>query len=239
MLSKLLRLLPASTRAKLQHKARRWVGTSTGYTVIGAKGPLAVGVFEKIRDIPGWFTLDDCAHFQLVMEMQSMNGVTGDMFEIGSYHGRSTAMMAAGLKPGEKIHVCDAFDSDTEDHYGNKPTQETVISNIRKVTPGIEDTQIVTYKCLSNDIQLPADQKFRLVHIDGGHSAEQVYFDLELCARHLCDKGVIVIDDYANRMWPTVSVGVDKYLEDNPVFNVLADMNRHGAQGRKLYIYRS
>ena len=68
------RLLPESLKFRL-HK---WLKMTSSYVAIGSKGSLVAKGFDHVKDIPGWFTLDDCEHFHLVMEMQSMNGVTGD-----------------------------------------------------------------------------------------------------------------------------------------------------------------
>ena len=48
----------------------------------------------------------------------------------------------------------------------------------------------------------------------------------------------MVMDDYYNQQWPGVTQGTDEFLADNDEFHVLADLNRHGALGRKLYIIK-
>ena len=54
---------------------------------------------------------------------------------------------------------------------------------------------------------------FRFILIDGGHSKEDCANDLELSSRHIIDKGIICIDDYASK--PLV-----KYF-DQPSANAL------------------
>lgn len=211
---------------------------STRYTDIGEAGPLIIDVFSRIKDIPGWFNVDDCGHFFLVLSYQSATGVKGDLLEIGSYHGRSTVLMATCLQPGERIVVCDAFESNIDDHYANKPSPAALISNMKRLNPRIGEDRIVIHKCLSNDLHLNKEEKFRFIHIDGGHSAEQAYFDLNLCSKHLTPHGIIVMDDYYNKLWPGVTQGTDKFLNDSDTLGVLADLNRHGAHGRKLYLIK-
>lgn len=221
----------------LQHSAH--LRESTSYADIGEAGPLIKDVFSRLKDIPGWFNVDDCGHFFLVLSYQSAMGIKGDLLEIGSYHGRSTALMANCLEPGERIVLCDAFELNTDDNYIDTPSPENLISNIKSVNPEIENDRIVIHKCLSNDLQLDAEDKFRFIHIDGGHSAEQVYSDLQLCSKHLLSNGIIVMDDYHNNLWPEVTRGTNKFLNDNDAFRVLADLNRHGAFGRKLYLIKN
>jgi hypothetical protein len=218
----------------LQHSAH--LRESTNYADIGEAGPLIKDVFSRLKDVPGWFNVDDCGHFFLVLSYQSAMGIKGDLLEIGSYHGRSTALMAKCLEPGERIVVCDTFESDTDDNYANKPSPENLISNIERVNREMEKDRIVIHKCLSNDLQLDTEEKFRFIHIDGGHSAEQAYFDLQLCSKHLLPNGIIVMDDYYNKQWPGITQGTDRFLNDNDAFRILADLNRHGAFGRKLYL---
>ena len=209
---------------------------STSYADIGEAGPLIKSIFERIKDVPGWFNVDDCGHFFLVLSYQSAIGFKGDLLEIGSYHGRSTALMAKCLQSDERIVVCDAFESDTDDKYVNKPSPENLVSNIGRINPGIEKDRIVIHQCLSNDLRLASEELFRFVHIDGGHSAEQAYFDLKLCSKHVVPGGIIVMDDYHNKQWPGVTEGTDRFLSESRDITILADLNRHGALGRKLYL---
>lgn len=221
----------------LQHSAH--LRESTSYADIGEAGPLIKNVFSRLKDIPGWFNVDDCGHFFLLLSYQSAMGIKGDLLEIGSYHGRSTSLMARCLGPGETIVVCDAFESETDDHYANKPSPENLISNIQHVNREIEKDRIVIHKCLSNDLQLDAEEQFRFIHIDGGHSAAQAYSDLQLCSKHLLPNGIIIMDDYHNKLWPEVTQGTDRFLNEQDAFRVLADLNRHGAFGRKLYLIKN
>ncbi len=69
---------------------------STKFSDIGEAGPLITDIFEPLKDIPGWFNVDDCGHFYLTLSLQSVWSIKGDLLEIGSYHGRSTAVMAKG-----------------------------------------------------------------------------------------------------------------------------------------------
>lgn len=212
---------------------------STEFEDIGEPGPIVRGIFEQIRDLPGWFNLDDCEHFSLLLSYQSAIGLSGDLFEIGSYHGRSTSVMAKHLRPGEKIVVCDAFESESDDPYENRPSTEKLLRNIRLLNPTFSQDDAVIHQCMSNDLQLGENQKFRFIHVDGGHSADQAYFDINLCATHLISGGVLVIDDYHHRDWPGVTTAVDRFVSERQDFSILADLNRHGAIGRKIYLLKT
>lgn len=203
-------------------------------------GFLTTDVIAKLRDINGYFNEDDCMHFFLVLRMQSELGKRGDMLEIGSYFGRSTALLAYCLQPSERLVVCDSFRAPTEDQYSEKPTEQDLLDNILKINPTFDARVLVIHSCLSTELSLPETDRFRFIHVDGGHSHEIAYSDLCLAHRHISPKGIIAIDDFEHEDWPGVTMAVETFLiEHRRSYNVLADMNRHIAKGRKLYLIRN
>jgi hypothetical protein len=193
-------------------------------------------LFRRIARLPGWFNVDDCAHFSLILAMQSLMGLCGDLFEIGSYHGRSTCILARALRPGERLHVCDPFDLGVVEQYGDAPTVARLMANLRAVLADLNDAQIVTYRSTSTQIRLNPLQRFRFVHVDGAHAHADCLHDLRLSAAHLLPFGVIAVDDYQYPSYPGVTTAVDAFLAEHPGYEVVADLNRHGAGGRKLYL---
>lgn len=55
-------------------------------------------------------------------------------------------------------------------------------------------------------------------HVDGDHSINGVYHDLDLASKVISKNGLILIDDITY-LAKTVKVGADKWLEDNPEFS--------------------
>lgn len=244
-MNRLKQLIPHEAQSFLYRRiydplfSHGYLRTSTNFKDIGSKGSLTERVFEKIKDIPGAFNLDDAAHFFCILEMQSLLGMKGDFLEIGTFFGRSTAVMCHSLKTGEVMNVCDAFQSETEDVYTSRPTPEILLNNIRKVTESFDESSLKIHACLSNDLKLDSGSSFRFVHVDGGHSEKQAYFDLQLVAPHILKKGIIAVDDYDHKHWPGVTPAVDRFLTDHANFTVFADLNRHGAIGRKIYLVKT
>jgi len=212
---------------------------STGWFAIGNPAAAITERFLKVRQIPGFFNVDDFNHFGIILSLQNLYGVRGDILEIGTYHGRSSSALALNLYPGEKLHLCDVFDEGADDQYFNLPTQRDVVSNIQRVAPDISEDDLVFHNCLSSQLSFAGGQKFRFVHIDGGHGFDEVMNDLSIADTALSNDGIICIDDYGHPAWPEVTTAVDHFLEENPKFFVLADVNRHGAVGRKLYISKT
>jgi hypothetical protein len=196
-------------------------------------------LFRRLRKIRGWFTVDDCGHFHVILRMQSLTGVKGDLLEIGSYFGRSTGAMMGHLNDREQLIVCDAFDSvKTADDYETYPSVKDFLRNLAEVHPKADLASVRVHACLSSSLELADSVRVRFAHVDGGHSRAEALHDLELVYRHLCPRGVIAVDDYQHPGWPEVSDGVDDFLSRHDDMAILADLNRFGESGRKLYLMR-
>lgn len=238
------RLLSLTKRNKIKHLLpkllrRPELASSIDYHHIGPSGPLINTLFSRIKSIPGSFNVDDLSHFHLVLSLQSLFGIKGDLLEIGSYHGRSTAVMARYLKQDELFHICDAFLIPTEDHYINKLTPEQLVNNIKSINDSEIENKIVIHQCLSDNLKFDGNQSFRFIHIDGGHSEKQTLNDLNKAKNSIINNGIIVVDDYDDKSWPGVTPAVNIFLKENSNYLVLADLNRHGAIGRKIYIIKN
>jgi len=229
---------------RLAGRFARWFATrwapynTTAFRRKAVPAPLVVDVFYRIRTIPGWFNADDCAHFHLVLSMQSMNGLRGDLLEIGSYHGRSAAVLASRLQPGERLVVCDAFEAPVDDPYPTICTPQQLWSNLKILVPELDRDTVEVYSCWSRELRLHAERRFRFAHVDGGHRMEDALYDLRLCAQHIVPGGVVAVDDYQHFRYPGVTEAVHSFLAERADFSVLADLNRRGAIGRKVYLHR-
>lgn len=194
-------------------------------------------MFRQITDVPGWFTYDDAAHFSLALRVQSALGVRGDILEIGSYHGRSTAFLAACLQDGEVLTVCDPFQIG-DVYVEDPPTPDGLRRNVARAVPGFDQAQLEVREAYSTDLDLGDERRFRFVHVDGSHLAPDVLHDLRLAHRHLAPGGIIVADDYQHPDWPGVTEAVGQFLAEATDLIEVADLNRHAESGRKLYLTR-
>jgi SAM-dependent methyltransferase len=236
-LKKLARRLPGPLFRLLRSLYRRLAPSSVG-TALVSPGPLITEIAPRLAPIPGWFNLDDLAHFTLVLKTQAAAGLRGDLLEIGCYHGRSAAVLAMHLGEGERLILADAFDLPLDEPYGDTPAPEKVWSNLASAVPHLPRERIEILRGYSRDLRLPKDLRVRFAHVDGGHDSATVQVDLALCARRLIPGGVLVVDDYAHPQYPGVSEGVRAFRAGDRGFRVLADLNRTGALGRKLYLVR-
>lgn len=235
---KLARKLPSPAYRMLQRLHRRLSpGPGSAYAIHNP-GPLLTRMAPRLAAIPGWFNLDDLAHFTLVLETQSSAGVRGDLLELGCFHGRSAGVLAAHLQDGERLFLADAFDLPLDDPYGDTPTPEGVERNLKAMVPSLSMDRVTIARAYSRDLKLPPDLRVRFAHVDGGHDAETVRTDLDLCGGRLIPGGIMAVDDYAHPQHPGVTLSVDAFLADHCHYRVVADLNRRGAIGRKLYLAR-
>jgi hypothetical protein len=61
------------------------------------------------NSVPGWFHKPDLQMFDAVLHSQNQADIHGDLLEIGCYQGKATIAMGFGLRPDERIFVCDPF----------------------------------------------------------------------------------------------------------------------------------
>jgi len=196
-------------------------------------GPLA-SLYDEVKQLPGYFTYDDTVAFSLLLATQSISGVSGDVLEIGSYHGRSTAVIARYMNHGERLVVCDTFEESAEDTYPVPPTPDGLRRTLKRLAPNMDPGCLEIYACRSDELTL-AGANLRFAHIDGGHSHEVALHDLRLAASHLSPHGIIAVDDYKHPQWPEVTTAVDAFMTESG-FSVVADVNRWAEAGRKIYL---
>ena len=237
-LKKFVRQLPSPIYRTLRRISQRLYMPPRALTATPNPGPLLTNVAPRLAAIPGWFNIDDLTHFTLVLETQTTSGMRGDLLEIGCYHGRSAAVLAMHLGAGERLFLADAFDLPLSDPYGDTPTPEHVWRNLAAAVPNLPRECVSIQRAYSRDLQLPPDVRIRFAHIDGGHDTATVRTDLALCAERLTPGGVIALDDYAHPQYPGVTEAVEEFLCSEASFCILADLNRVGALGRKLYLVK-
>src|SRR3954453_21291106 len=120
--------------------------------------------WEKIDAIPGWFMFQSYCVWRALLDQQAR--ITGDLFEIGVWRGRSASVLASYRKGGEKLYLCDL-----------RLDEEAVQRAIRSV--GAEPVNIVPLSGPSADLPARLDlqamhQTVRWFHIDGEHTGTAV-----------------------------------------------------------------
>jgi hypothetical protein len=175
---------------------------------------LAAHWIERTRNIRGWLWPAAAHLLAWLDEIQKRAAISGDIFEIGCFHGRSAVLLAAMLADRERLGVCDPFAL-------HDPTFPAYLDDFRANMTALHgpcpnlDVHPITSQLLT-----PAHtgRNVRLFHVDGGHDAETVLVDLDSAAAATRDDGLVVMDDALNFAWPGVTEAVVRYLDRTAAF---------------------
>lgn len=170
-----------------------------------ARPSVTLAKYHEIKaQMEGYFADQSAALFDIFLQMQHHLNVRGHMLEIGVYKGRSAAMSAQHLRPDEKFFLIDC-----SNHLDDAK---------RNLDPLLQGRGV--YHKQRSALMTPESIGLRLrsarwVHIDGGHTGNDVVTDIELCEKLLSDDGVMVLDDFFNPMYPQLTEAVYSYLAQN------------------------
>ena len=169
-------------------------------------------------EIEGWFSFDAALIFMAYAGALREHGIAGDVLEIGVYHGLSSIAVAALRGPGGRLHVVDLFEDQQDKNIsqagiGNRTKFE---ANLQRFYPTLDFLRVIP--SVSSDVRAqdfpPAS--FSFCHVDGGHSREETFHDLSLCAELLIPGGVVAVDDYFNPSFPGVAEGCIQFHFERP-----------------------
>lgn len=148
----------------------------------------------------------------------------GDVLEIGTLYGLFAGCLARQmLRAGIPCHltIVDPIapvqrqeDMDIAVDTSGTPINEAVVRANLHYT-GVLPDQVRLVQGYSTDAEVHtalADSKFGVIVVDGDHSAKGVKADLEWVEELAAPGGVVVIDDYDDRVWPGVKEATDEHL---------------------------
>ncbi len=176
----------------------------------------AVGAyFFALDTVSGWF---DPLDFRVLVELdrvQRAQGVTGDVFEIGTYYGKTAILFGHLLRrPAERLTVCDVFEHaeliDAEswpsfNHWYAGVTRDAFEEQYRRFHDDLPEVIVG----LSETIDAGArGGTCRLVHVDGGHSYNVVRGDATTAQTMLRPGGIVAFDDISAAHNPGVALAV-------------------------------
>jgi hypothetical protein len=187
---------------------------------------------KPVTDIPGWFfELDQ----RLFTHFLAEDAVVprGDLVELGTYMGKSAALMGQFLHPGETFTVLDLFGATPGD-------EQNAVENARSYSQLTRDRFEQYY--LSVNAELPVIvQDFssaivdhvkpgsaRFVHVDASHLYQHVAVDVESARQILLPDGVAAFDDYRSEHTPGVAAAVWEAV-------VSRGLNPIAISGQKFY----
>jgi hypothetical protein len=194
--------------------------TVPGHSSSMAAGPTPEWVKQyqmTMHSLPGWFYHTDLHLFALINELQLGDDVAGDLLEVGPYFGKSTIPLGFMRHDGESLTVIDVWETYVkfeEDPRNGDLTVENVENCFtrsgeyeRWYRRSILEDFTANYWRFHDQLpdirqglsseelkHLPAE-RFRFIHIDGGHEWSTVSEDVDQVRRLLSPGGVVAFDD--------------------------------------------
>lgn len=156
------------------------------------------------------FPIESVVVWYFLLAVQRKLNVAGNILEMGVEHGGTAFLEAASLEETETLTLIDLKQSE---RYAQMA--ETLPDTLKK--------QITFHECSTRSPALDEvqAQRFRFVHIDAGHSMEDVCDDFERFADCVAEDGLLCLDDVFEIRWPGVTEAVFKMVPESnfvPVF---------------------
>jgi len=166
---------------------------------------------DAFPSIQGFFTFDAALMFMAYEQLISSDGISGDVLEIGVHHGLSAIAIGSMVQSGRRFVAVDLFEMQERNHSRSGGGQrEVFLQNMQTFFDDLGFLEVIAGS--SSELRPDAlGNQFSFCHIDGGHSPEETYHDLDLCSNILLPGGLLALDDYFNPSFPGVSEGAVRF----------------------------
>jgi precorrin-6B methylase 2 len=152
-------------------------------------------VWRLVEPFGGWLTRGQAL---MLWEAAARLRPGGRVVEIGSHHGKSTAVLAAASSPGVGITAIDPFDPGFE--AGHHQARTAFDTNLRRVG---QRERVDLEMALSQDVLTGWNLPIDLLYIDGAHDPASVRRDLRW-VDHVRPGGQVLVHDSFSSVGVTV-----------------------------------
>jgi predicted O-methyltransferase YrrM len=168
-----------------------------------------------LSKVDGWLNPTTAHIMTTLADQQTLDGIAGDLAEIGVHYGKSFLAFANSVAPGERIFAIDVF----EDQHKNvdqsgSGSRQIFLDNMNIYAPGTP-LEVVQ----ESSLDLPAigwprqhADSIRFFSIDGSHTREATLNDLRIAEQTTKAGAIVVVDDILSSQWQGVISGVFDYL---------------------------
>lgn len=166
-------------------------------------------LYKPVSEAEGWLLPEAAAIWDCLYSFQSEKGIAGHHLEIGVWRGKTAAIMTHYADPkNERIVLIDI------DIQKDKiePTLKKIRSDLKHVRFIETPSGAFRHNTAIDDMA----RKCRWIHIDGKHTGDAVYNDLEIADKFLSADGLLCVDDFFDFQYPQVTAGLFKYLQLHP-----------------------
>jgi hypothetical protein len=168
-------------------------------------------------DVAGWVDYNLRDFLKFLGQFQTTSSISGNIAEIGVHHGRFLIALAHLGRPGEVCLSIDVFDDQASNVDGSGAGDlDQLRSNISAYGPPSLNYVFVKADSLALTITERLEiagryGPFRLFSVDGGHNVTNVVNDLDFAQAALAAGGAVILDDFYNRHWPSVTEGLFRF----------------------------
>lgn len=171
-------------------------------------------------NVYGWLGGKAVEALRLLTDYQNGYGIKGDALEIGVFQGKFFLALAAAIEADDIVVGVDIFSEQSLNVDKSGAPDEDLFAifknNVERFAPDQDAIRILTADSMvtraADLIELAPHRGYRLISVDGGHTAEHVMNDLELAADIVVGGGVIFLDDWSSPHWPGVFEGYDRFM---------------------------
>lgn len=162
---------------------------------------------EQIEKVGGWMEPRAMDFFEALNNIQRAQGIEGHIMEIGTYYGKSAAVLGQFLAPHEEFYCNDTFS-------GYKKVENNFRNSFEAFFENMTGRKAIVRQMLSTELtpEILDNKQFRIWHIDGYHSFEDTLADMKLGASMLAERGMIICDDFLNPDWLGVGQAINEFL---------------------------
>ena len=165
------------------------------------------------ESVAGWLQPGATSLIWSLIEAQKHERISGDVAEIGVWHGKLFILLSLSLAGSEKANAVDPFEM---------PGYPNFIAAFQRTLAQFEipPEKVVTHRMRSEHIPLGRASSFlgedvRFISLDGEHRRVSIVHDLRLAKEVLSDFGVVVVDDIFSAWVPSVTEGIIDFLHQD------------------------
>lgn len=172
-----------------------------------------------LAQVYGWVGPKAVDALELASEYHRQHAIRGDALEIGVFQGRFFLALLASAEPDEVAVAIDIFDEqalNVDDSGTGDDTKSIFMRNVEQFAGNIDAMRLVEADSMTlrpSDILAQSPHNgYRIISVDGGHTAEHVVNDLRLAGEILVGGAAIFVDDWMSPHWPGVHEGYNRYM---------------------------
>ncbi len=169
---------------------------------------------EGFKQVTGFCALST---LQIIDYLDLAEPKSGGALEIGIHRGQFFIAMNQ-LIPKEFVSCAvDVFgNQDLNIDNSGEGNKEIFIENLLKYDRHKGENVHIIEGDSTNESTLNNIGNFHYISVDGGHTPEHVINDLKIATNKVTPNGIVILDDYFNHWWPSVTEGAIKFLSTTP-----------------------